>query len=351
MIILKKEAIKMQKRDCIWRLFPRAIFICILLMGMLSQNVEAQTSKTEKITLKFALFTPESFPYYDGALKFKELVENRTKGKVEVKLFPGGQLGNSRDTLEGILEGIIQIGVGDAVLGNMAPVYNVFSLPLLISGDEHMARTVDGPIGLEIAKRIEQQGGFTVLGWFSTGSATIETRNKPVVKVSDLKGQKIRVMEEQMIVDTLLGLGASPTPMPYGEIYMGLKQGLIDGCIVNLVTVITSRLQEVVKYTTDYRQNPFSCAARPVLMEKKYFSNLPKDIQDAIKESMIEAVKHERSVFATKEKNAMEQLRKEGVTFTQIDYNSFNEKLIPTYDKWTKKLQIEDLVKRIQGIR
>jgi tripartite ATP-independent transporter DctP family solute receptor len=344
---VKKEVLEMVKNILSIRLL-----LIVLIMGVLliNGNID-QVAGQEKITLKFPLITSEKFPYYDGAAKFKELIESRSKGQVEVKIYPGGQLGGSRDIFEGILEGALHMAVGDAVLGNMAPVYNVFSLPFLINGADHMVRIVKGPIGEQLAKRIESEGGFRVLGWFSTGSAAIETREKPVVKVDDLKGLKIRVMEVPMLVDTLRALGANPTPMPYTEVYMGLKQGVIDGCLVNLVSVTTLKLQEVVKFITDYRKSPFSSSARPIVMKVDFFESLPKDIQKLIRECMLEAAEHERSVFVAREQKAMGKLKKEGITFTELDFSTFEPKLAPVYEKWTEKLKIEDIMKQIQAIR
>jgi TRAP-type transport system periplasmic protein len=338
----------MIKNNFVSKMIFVIISVSIFFLNGFFYSAEAQTPQ---ISLKFALITQASFPYYDGAAKFKELVEKKTNGKIEVKIYPGAQLGGSRETLEGIREGIIQLGIGDAVFGNMAPVYSIFELPFLMSGNEHMVKIAEGPIGKELATRIEADSGYIVLEWFSTGSPCIQTKNKPVVKADDLRGQKIRVMEVPMLVDTMAALGANPTPMPYAETYMALKQGVIDGALLDLVSVTSLKVSEVVKYITDHRKNPVWSSPRPVVMNAKYFRSLPQDMQKAIQETMLEAGKYQRGVFVSKEKESMDELIKGGITFTQIDFPTFEEKLAPIYDKWTKKLNAVEIVKKIQQIR
>lgn len=194
-----------------------------VLAGACASSAGAQT-----VTLRFAMITADSFPYMDGAKKFKELVEARSNGAVKVLLFPGGQLGNEREINEAILEGSIQIGVGAGAMANLAPIYNIVQVPFLIQGQSHMAAIADGPIGAKLAERIEQQAGFKVLAWFSTGDSPIETVKKPIKTPADLAGVKIRVIETPVLVDAMRALGANPTPMAYPEVYTGLKQGVIE---------------------------------------------------------------------------------------------------------------------------
>ena len=322
-------------------------FIGVMFSGSLWDRVAA----APKISLKFALITPTTFPYYDGAAKFKEIVEKKSNGEIEVKIYPGAQLGASRDILEGILEEIIHIGIGDAVLGNMAPIYSVFDLPFLVNGNDHMVKIAEGPIGVKVAKIIEEQSGFRVLAWFSTGSPCVQTKNTPVRKADDLNGLKIRVMEVPMLVDTMSALGANPTPLPYPETYMALKQGVIDGALLDLVSVTSMKVYEVVKHITDYRENPVWSSPRPIVMNAEFFDGLPADMQKLIRESMLEAAAYQRGVFVSKEQQSMEELKKMGIMFSEVDYQSFKEKLGPVYEKWTKKLEGEEIVKAIQAIR
>jgi tripartite ATP-independent transporter DctP family solute receptor len=305
----------------------------------------------QALTLRFAMITAETFPYMDGARKFKELVEERSKGDIKVLLYPGGQLGNERQINEAILEGSIQIGVGAGAMANLAPIYNIVQVPFLIQGQRHMAEIADGPIGVKLAERIEQQAGLRTLAWFSTGDSPIETVRKPVKSPADLAGVKIRVIESPVLVDAMRALGANPTPMAYTEVYTGLKQGVIEGAHLDVLSVDTLKIYEVAKYMTDWEQITFVSEPRPVIMSAKYFASLSPDRQKLIQESMKEAATHERKVFLHKMGAIRKKLVDQGVTITQVDSNAFVERVKPVWEKYATQLKAEDLLKEIVALR
>lgn len=307
--------------------------------------------RAESVTLRFALITGETFPYMDGAKKFKELIEARSKGDVKVLIFPGGQLGNEREINEAILEGSIQIGVGAGAMANLAPIYNIVQVPFLIQGQKHMAAIADGPIGKKLAQLIENQAGFRVLGWFSTGDSPLETVKKPVRTPADLEGVKMRVIETPVLVDAMKALGANPTPMPYTEVYTGLKQGVIEGAHLDVLSVDTLKIYEIAKYMTDWDQITFVSEPRPVIMKAKYFDSLSATHQKLIREAMLEAAVHERKVFTDKMGAIRDKLRAQGVTITKVDAQAFTDKVRPVWEKYADKLNAQDLLKEIIALR
>jgi len=310
-----------------------------------------QAAFAQTITLRFAMITADSFPYMDGARKFKELVEARSKGAIKVLLFPGGQLGNEREINEAILEGSIQIGVGAGAMANLAPIYNIVQVPFLIQGQEHMAAIADGPIGKKLADRIEQQAGFKVLAWFSTGDSPIETVKKAVKSPADLTGVKIRVIETPVLVDAMRAVGANPTPMPYTEVYTGLKQGVIEGAHLDVLSVDTLKVAEVAKFMTDWEQITFVSEPRPVIMSAKYFATLSPENQKLIQDAMKEAAVYERQVFKDKMASIRKKLLEQGVTISKVDAAAFVEKLKPVWAKYAAQLKAEDLLAEIVALR
>lgn len=312
-------------------------------------GVSAATA--QEVTLRFATITAESFPYTDGAMKFKELVEARSKGSIKVLFYPGGQLGNERQINEAILEGSIQIGVGAGAMANLAPIYNIVQVPFLIQGQSHMAAIADGPIGAKLAERIKEQAGFEVLAWFSTGDSPIETVKKPVQSPADLAGVKIRVIETPVLVDAMRALGANPTPLPYTEVYTGLKMGVIEGAHLDVLSVDTLKIAEVAKYMTDWDQITFVSEPRPVIMSAKYFASLSPEHQKLIREAMQEAAQHERKVFLDKMAAIRKKLVDQGVTITKVDADAFVERVRPVWEKYAKQLNAEDLLAEIIALR
>ncbi len=313
--------------------------------------VGVSTAMAQALTLRFAMITAEAFPYMDGAKKFKELVEERSKGDIKVLLYPGGQLGNERQINEAILEGSIQIGVGAGAMANLAPIYNIVQVPFLIQGQRHMAEIADGPIGVKLAEQIEKQAGLRTLAWFSTGDSPIETVKNPVKSPADLAGVKIRVIESPVLVDAMRALGANPTPMAYTEVYTGLKQGVIEGAHLDVLSVDTLKIYEVAKYMTDWEQITFVSEPRPVIMSAKYFESLSPDRQKLIQEAMQEAATHERKVFLEKMGAIRKKLVEQGVTITKVDADAFVALVKPVWEKYAAQLKAEDLLKEIIALR
>lgn len=313
--------------------------------------VAAPQASAQSLTLRFAMITAESFPYMDGARKFKELVEARSSGDIRVLLYPGGQLGNERQINEAILEGSIQIGVGAGAMANLAPIYNIVQVPFLIQGQQHMAAIADGPIGAKLAQRIEQQAGLKTLAWFSTGDSPIETVNKPVHSPADLAGVKIRVIETPVLVDAMRALGANPTPMAYTEVYTGLKQGVIEGAHLDVLSVDTLKIAEVAKFMTDWEQITFVSEPRPVIMSAKYFASLSPERQQLIQTAMQEAAIHERKVFLDKMGAIRTKLQQQGVTITKVDAAAFVDLMRPVWQKYAAQLKAEDLLAEIMALR
>lgn len=309
--------------------------------------LSAPAAFAQALTLRFAMITADTFPYMDGARKFKELIEARSNGEVKVLLYPGGQLGNERQINEAILEGSIHIGVGAGAMATLAPIYNLVQMPFLIQGQKHMAAIADGPIGAKLAQQIEQQGGFKVLSWFSTGDSPIETIKKPVSTPADLAGVKIRAIEAPVMVDALRALGASPTPMAYLEVYTGLKQGVIEGAHLDVLSVDTLKVGEVIKFMTDWEQITFLSEPRPVITSAKFFASLSPERQKLVQDCMKEAALHERQVFIDKMSTIRKKLESGGVKISKVDANAFVDRMRPVWQKYAAQLKAEDLLSEI----
>jgi tripartite ATP-independent transporter DctP family solute receptor len=334
-----------------WRCLRRRVF-GLVLAAMASAALLAPPASAQGVTtLRFALITPDAFPYADGARRFKELVEQRSQGKIKVLIYPGAQLGDERQINESILEGSVQIGVGAGAMANLAPIYNIVQLPLLINGQDHMAAVADGPVGEKLAQIIEKQAGFRVLAWFSTGDSAIETTKVTVHTPDDLKGLKIRAIETPVLVDSLRALGASPTPMAYPEVYTGLSQGVIEGATLDVVSVNTLKVYELAKHMTDWQQMAFLAEPRPVIMSAKFFDGLPKDQQEWIRSAIREAATHERQVFRDRMASIRKSLVAEGVEISKVEPAPFLERMKPIWNSYAEKLGAKDLLEQILALR
>ena len=319
-----------------------ALAVVVLALAALIAPVGAQ----DKTVIKFAHHAPVTFPYQDGALKFKEVAERLSGGKLDVQVFGGAQLGGERDLLEGIRLGTVHMCIGAGALANFAPAYNVVQLPFLIKNQEHMTRIADGPAGKLLSQRIEEQGGYKVLGYFSTGDSGIQTVKAPVRTPADLKGVKIRVMENPALIESMRALGANPTPLPFPELYTSMKQGVVEGATIDYTALWTTKVYEAVKYVTEPGFH-FLAEPRPVLISARFFASQPADVQKWIAQAAAEASVYERSLFKDRQSKAIEDLRAKGIQFAKMDDRAFLEAMRPVWQKVASNYKAEDLLDAI----
>ena len=319
-----------------------ALAVLALPLAVLVGPVGAQ----QKTVIKFAHHAPVTFPYQDGALKFKEVAERLSGGKLDVQVFGGAQLGGERDLLEGIRLGTLHMCIGAGGLANFAAAYNVVQLPFLIKNQEHMTRIAEGPAGKLLAQRIEEQGGYKVLGYFSTGDSGIQTVKAPVRTPADLKGVKIRVMENPALIDSMRALGANPTPLPFPELYTSMKQGVVEGATIDYTALWTTKVYEAVKYVTEPGFH-FLAEPRPVLISARFFAGQPTEVQQWIAQAAAEASVYERSLFKDRQAKAIEDLRAKGIQFAKMDDRAFLDVMRPVWQRIAATYKAEDLLEAI----
>jgi tripartite ATP-independent transporter DctP family solute receptor len=320
--------------------------LAVLALTLFMTGLIGEAAAQQKTVIKFAHHAPVTYPYQDGALKFKEVAERISGGKLEVQVFGGAQLGGERDLLEGIKLGTIHMCIGAGGLANFAPAYNVVQLPFLIKNQEHMVKIAEGPAGKLLSQRIEEQGGYKVLGYFSTGDSGIQTVKGPVRTPADLKGVKIRVMENPALIESMRALGANPTPLPFPELYTSMKQGVVEGATIDYTALWTTKVYEAVKYVTEPGFH-FLAEPRPVLISAKFFASQPAEVQQWIAQAAAEASVYERSLFKDRQSKAIEDLRGKGIQFAKMDESAFLTTMKPVWQKIAATYKAEDLLEAI----
>jgi TRAP-type transport system periplasmic protein len=320
--------------------------LALVVLALLFAALVAPVGAQQKIVIKFAHHAPVTFPYQDGAIKFKDVAERLSGGKLDVQVFGGAQLGGERDLLEGIRLGTVHMCIGAGALANFAPAYNVVQLPFLIKNQEHMTRIAEGPAGKLLAQRIEEQGGYKVLGYFSTGDSGIQTVKAPVRTPADLKGVKIRVMENPALIESMRALGANPTPLPFPELYTSMKQGVVEGATIDYTALWTTKVYEAVKYVTEPGFH-FLAEPRPVLISARFFAGQPAEVQQWIAQAAADASVYERSLFKDRQAKAIEDLRAKGIQFAKMDDRAFLEAMRPVWQKVAATYKAEDVLDAI----
>jgi tripartite ATP-independent transporter DctP family solute receptor len=320
--------------------------LAVLVLALSITGFIGDAAAQQKLVIKFAHHAPVTYPYQDGALRFKEVAERISGGKLEVQVFGGAQLGGERDLLEGIKLGTLHMCIGAGGLANFAPAYNVVQLPFLIKNQEHMVKIAEGPAGRLLSQRIEEQGGYKVLGYFSTGDSGIQTVKGPVRTPADLKGVKIRVMENPALIESMRAMGANPTPLPFPELYTSMKQGVVEGATIDYTALWTTKVYEAVKYVTEPGFH-FLAEPRPVLISAKFFASQPAEVQQWIAQAAQEASVYERSLFKERQAKAIEDLRAKGIQFSKMDEAAFLATMKPVWQKVAASYKAEDLLDAI----
>ncbi len=218
------------------------------LLAVSALSLAFPASAQDVIKLKLGHVAPTDEPYHQAAEKFAELVKKNTGGAVEIQIFPNSLLGGQRELLEGLQLGSVDITLTTAaVLSSFLPKTQVIELPFMFRDSEHVYKVVDGPLAKEIYEGDEKKK-MKVIDTWENGFRIITNIVRPIEKPEDMKGVKIRVMENKMYIEMFKALGANPTPMARGELFTGLQTKVVDGQENPLGQIYTSRFYEVQKY-------------------------------------------------------------------------------------------------------
>ena len=286
-------------------------------------GAHAQAPRIEPLTIKFAHAGSQTHPYSVGIEKLTPILERNSGGAIKLQVFCCAQLGSERELAESARLGTIQMTsvAAEGALPAWVPELQVMGLPFLIRDRAHAYKVLDGPIGQEFAAKLEAQG-FHLLGWWELGFRNMTTRNKPVQTPDDLKGLKMRVQEAKVWLGLMRSLGAIPTPIPFGELYSALQQGVVDGQENPIVTITSMKFYEVQKQVglTEH-----TYTALPILASKKWWDGLKPEQRKVIEDSVRASVPEQRQAVAAQVDEGVKFLRGQGVNITQVDKAKFME--------------------------
>ena len=285
--------------------------------------------------IRFATAIEPDSHYANGMRYFKERLEAAANGEVEVRIFTSGQLGGERDMFEGLGLGTLEMAItSSAPLVNFSPSFKVFDLPFIVTEREKAFQVMDGPIGREILASVEKSG-VRALGFWENGFRNITNSKRPIVRPADLKGVKIRTMENPIHMKIFETLGAYPTPMAWGELFLALQQGTVDGQENPLIVIQTSKYAEVQKYLT---LSGHVYAPAVVSISKRAFDSYPPHIQEAIIQAEREARVWEREFCVRKDRELVEILTKEGFQVSVIDKAEWVRAVQPVYEAFQDQI-------------
>lgn len=302
----------------------------------------------EKIELSLAHEAPPFFVYQQVAEKFKDILEKKSDGKVSVKIYPSGQLGGEKDTIEGEIIGTVDLAIVQSSLLALWEEQMVYiDIPFLYRDVDHAVKVMNGPIGRSINKKMEKHG-VMVLACMNLGFRGIYNSKKPIYTPADVAGMKYRVIQNPLYVDLINSWGAKATPMNFGEVYTALQQGVLDAAGLEPYSYEIMKHYEPAPYfsITNHIYQAFL-----LTMSKKKFDSLPQDVQQAILDAAEEVVP--LAVETTKEidfKIIGKLVRENKVAFNTADIDAFKKASADVSKKYSEKVGM-DIIEKIAATK
>ena len=312
----------------------------LFLAGALVLGIAVAANAADFVFKLGHIADPEN-PYAKGAEKFAQLVKEKTGGKVEIQVFPSSQLGNQRDLVEGTQFGTIDFTMtSTAVLGNFLPQVAVFDLPFIFRDVQHAYKAFD-TVGMEIAQKLQ---GMKLLAYYENGVRHMTNSKHPIRKPEDMKGLKIRVMEQPIYIEMMKALGANPTPMAFGELFTALQQGVVDGQENPAAHIYTARFFEVQKYIS---LTGHTYSAEPMLVSLTAWNKLPKDLQDKVQEAANESRDWQRDLCRQLEEGYWKKIQESGKSEINrdVDMKAFADATRGVWTKFEQKVGRENIEK------
>ncbi len=285
---------------------------------------------------------------HEAAEEFARLVNEKTAGKVQVKLYPSAQLGTDRELAEGLTFGSVDLVLsGLGCISSYVPEYEVLEAPFLFRDYDHLEKVVNGKFGEEMRARLREVCGIEIIDWWFRGPRYL-TAKKPIKSVSDLRGMKLRVPKLPTYIKAWEILGANPTPITYSEMFMALKQGTVEGQENPLEVIYTSSLHEVQGYIMETKH---LYGTYMLLSSKRVMDILDDESKTALRDSASQAGKLEFELMKQKEQEYREKLKEEGMEFIEVKQSEFRKPLVEKLPKYFKDKWAPDSFQRIQDVK
>ncbi|HNQ04097.1 MAG TPA: TRAP transporter substrate-binding protein [Thiobacillaceae bacterium] len=265
----------------------------------------------DAIVIKFSHVVAPNTPKGKAADYFKKLAEERTKGRVKVEVYPNSQLYKDREEIEALQLGAVQMLAPS--LSKFGPLgvraFELFDLPYIFPNKETLYRVMDGEIGKKLFKLLEPKG-IIGLEYWDNGFKHMSA-NRPLRKVEDFKGLKMRIQSSKVLEAQMKALGANPQVMAFSEVYSALQQGVVDGTENPISNLYTQKMHEVQKHLTLSQHGYLGYA---VIVNKNFWNGLPDDLRKTLEKAMQDATRYEREIAQKENDDALAAVRKAGTT-------------------------------------
>jgi tripartite ATP-independent transporter DctP family solute receptor len=308
------------------RLFLKTLVAAVALAGL--GFAQAQTR-----TIKFANQNAKGHPIVLGMEKFAELVEQKSGGRLKVQVFPGGVLGSDQANLSSLQGGTLEMAsMNSGIFASLVKEFAIYDFPFLFANPKEADAVVDGPFGQSLHAKLQERG-LVGLAYYELGFREMTNSKRPITKVEDIAGLKLRVIPNPINVDWVSALGANPTPLPFPELYAALEQKAVDGQENPVATIKGAKLYEVQKYITmtNHQYNPQS-----VVVSKKFWDTLSAADHRILQDAAHESARYQREQSRAQLAAGLEDLKKAGMQVSELppaEVAKLREKMKPVIAK------------------
>jgi len=304
-------------------------------------------SEGAKITIRLADVHPTDYPTVEGDKKFAELVKQKTNGRITVEVYPGGTLGDENSVISQVQTGgtVDMTRVSSAALTSFNPQMGLFTLPYLFKDSNQEWAFLNSEKGQQILKDLKSSN-MMGLAYYESGARSFYS-SKPLTKIADLKGQKIRVQQSAITIDMVTALGANPVVMPYGDVFGALQTGTIDAAENNMPSYDSTNHYTVAKnLILDGHQR----VPEVLLISLALWNKLSQEDQKILQDAATASVATEREAWAKYEEKSNAKIKAAGVTITSVDnIAEWQAAVKPVIDK--NGAQFKDVIEYIKTLK
>ena len=306
----------------------------------------AQAATRPEVVLKLGHGLDIMHPVHKAMVFMAEKVKEKSADRMRVEVFPSEQLGNEKECIEALQLGYLAMTkTSSAPMEGFVSQMQVFGIPYLFRDAEHLWKVLNGPIGKKLLLAGESKR-LRGLCYYDAGARSFYAK-KEINQPSDLAGMKIRVQNSIMSMKMVQAMGGSPTPIPWGELYTSLDQGVVDGAENNSPSFRTSRHYEVCKY---YSLDEHTCLPDILVISTRVWRGLSSEQQRILQEAVDESVAYQRKIWAEAEEQDLKTVQAEGVKIIRPDKGPFRESVRPVWEEF-KGTEIGELIQQIQEVQ
>lgn len=323
-----------------------ALLTAVVFIGV-QRGARGTAGDGSRTILKLGHALDQSHPVHTGMEFMAQRLAELSGGSVELQIFPNGQLGSEPECIEQLQRGALaMVKTSAAAMEGFVPEMAVFGLPYLFRDDGHYWNVLNGAIGQELLAAGDRVG-IHGLCYYDSGSRSFYTLGSPILTPADVRGRKIRVLPSRMAMDMISTMGGSPTPVPWGELYTALQQGMVDGAENNPPSLLSSRHYEVAKH---YSLDEHTRIPDIVIFSHQVWQTLSPQVRGWIEQAAAESVTFQRELWTRKTIESLSEVEAAGVTIHRPDKQAFVTATLPLYEQF-KDTPVGRLAERIREVQ